>query len=115
MAKQGDNDGMQRETARVLGVDRYVLRKAERDAEVIFADLRASLGAAPICRALREASPIAKVLSLKTAQSASTPSPSPTGRASSPASASCAVGRAPSCPSSCASLSPSTRRRSKWA
>ena len=41
---------MQRDTARVLGVDRYVLRKAERDAEEIFADLRASLGAAPVSR-----------------------------------------------------------------
>ena len=55
MAKQGDNDGMQNQTAQVLGVDRYVLRKASRDADEIFADLRASLGAAPVCRALREA------------------------------------------------------------
>ena len=46
---------MQREAARVLGVHRDVLRKAERDAEVIFADLRAALGAAPVCSALREA------------------------------------------------------------
>ena len=46
---------MQNETARVLGVHRDVLRKAERDAEEIFVDLRASLGAAPVCNALREA------------------------------------------------------------
>ena len=46
---------MQNETARVLDVHRNVLRKADRDAEEIFADLRASLGAAPVCRALREA------------------------------------------------------------
>lgn len=48
MAEKGDNDGMQNDTARVLGIHRDVLRTAETDAEEIFADLRASLGAAPV-------------------------------------------------------------------
>ena len=134
MAKKGDNDGMQNETARVLDVHRDVLRKADHDAEQIFADLRASLGAAPVCRALREAVQSSeRVLRrrtrlsgadvgcamtrtpLMTARSASTLSPSTPDCCSSPASASCGVRRARSCPPSCASRWPSSRRRSKWA
>ncbi len=57
MAQQGDNGGMQRATADLLGVHRDVLRDTAARSKEVFGELRASRAALPICAALRNALP----------------------------------------------------------